>query len=103
MPAHVLLEDGVHRAGRVDRVTEQAGCQDAHDRRPGGVEGLRRIVREVIDDTLAPHLHAGGVEELAEDDASFAHLATRDPEGLAEREADLAEEDAIEADHEVSK
>ena len=103
VPAHVLVEYGVHVTGTFDALAEQSGREHAHEGRPGGIERLGRVVGLVVHDALAPAARTVGVEEFAEEDAAFAHLAGGDAERLAEREADLAEDDAVECDHRVNR
>lgn len=100
VPADILVQSREDPLGAVDGLAEEPRREDAHEGRPGGVERLRGIVGLVVHDALAPAVRAIRVVELAEEDAAVAHLAGRDAERFAEREADLAEDDAVERDHE---
>jgi len=101
--AHVGLEDRVDLAGGPERPSEEPRREDARDRRPGGIEGLRGVVRQVVDHALAPDRRPIGIGELTEEDPPVRHLPGGDAEGLDQWQADLAEDDSIEAHQEARR
>ena len=82
--------------GRANGRAEHARREPLADGEPGGVDGLRRVVRRLARDALAPRGHAVGVVELEQQDATRPRRPRRDPERLAQREPNLPEDEARE-------
>ena len=99
MATHVLIEHAGDHLGSIEAAPEQSRREPLADREPRGVDRLRTVVRLLAGDAFRPRRRTVRVEELEEKDATLRDHARRDSEWLLQREANLAEYDAIEAQH----